>query len=60
MKNKTNEIKEIADKIIFQSLVEWEERHTDTINQTTQKIVNRLINMYRKKFGKLTAVNDKK
>ena len=53
MKNKTNEIKEIADEIIYQSLVEWEERHFDTINQTTQKIVNRLIDIYRKKVWKI-------
>mgnify|MGYP003291752937 CR=1 FL=1 len=49
MKNDATKIKEIAEEIIYQSLVEWEERHADTINQTTQKIVNRLIDVYRKK-----------
>lgn len=53
MKNKSIKIKEITDEIIYQSLVEWEERHTDTINQTTQKIVNRLIDIYRKKVWKI-------
>lgn len=51
IKNKTiKQIKKIADDIIYQSLIEWEERHADTINQTTQKIVNTLIDVYRKKF----------
>ena len=48
MNKKTNEIKQIADEIIYQSLVEYEERHYETINQTTQKIVNSLIEVYRK------------
>ena len=49
MNKKTNQIKQIADEIIYQSLVEYEKRHYETINQTTQKIVNSLIEVYRKK-----------
>lgn len=48
-----NSVKQVAEEIIYQSLVEWEERHADTINQTTQKIVNRLIEVYRKKTFKI-------
>ena len=52
MKKTATKIKEIAEEIIYQSLIEWEERHADTTNQTTQKIVNRLIEVYRKKVFK--------
>ena len=52
MKNKSEQLKQVANDIIYQSLIEWEGRHADAINQTTQKIVNSLIEAYRKKVNK--------